>query len=99
MLFAPTVQHAKEILDSLPPDNSRMIGGEVNMAKVEREKLINDFKQQRFKYIVSVGTLTTGFDAPHVDTIAVLRATESASLFSTDNRTGLRLHPPTKLIA
>ena len=67
MLFAATVQHAKEILDSLPPDNSRMIGGEVNMKKAEREKLINDFKAQKFKYIVSVGTLTTGFDAPHVD--------------------------------
>ena len=93
MLFASTVQHAKEILDSLPPDNSRMIGGEVNMAKVERETLINDFKQQRFKYIVSVGTLTTGFDAPHVDTIAVLRATESASLFQQIIGRGLRLHP------
>ena len=51
------------------------------MKKAERETLINDFKQQRFKYIVSVGTLTTGFDAPHVDVVAVLRATESASLF------------------
>ena len=37
MLFAATVQHAKEILDSLPPQNSRMIGGDVNMKKAERE--------------------------------------------------------------
>jgi len=93
MLFASTVKHAQEILDSLPPDNSRMIGGEVNMAKAEREKLINDFKQQRFKYIVSVGTLTTGFDAPHVDVVAILRATESASLFQQIIGRGLRLHP------
>lgn len=93
MLFASTVKHAQEILDSLPPDNSRMIGGDVNMAKAEREKLINDFKQQRFKYIVSVGTLTTGFDAPHVDVVAILRATESASLFQQIIGRGLRLHP------
>ena len=92
MLFAATVQHAKEILDSLPPHNSRMIGGEVNMKKAERETLINDFKQQRFKYIVSVGTLTTGFDAPHVDVVAVLRATESASLFQQIIGRGLRLY-------
>jgi len=91
MLFASTVKHAQEILDSLPPDNSRMIGGDVNMAKAEREKLINDFKQQRFKYIVSVGTLTTGFDAPHVDLVAILRATESASLFQQIIGRGLRL--------
>lgn len=91
MLFASTVQHAKEILESLPPGISRMIGGDVNMTKSEREKLITDFKQQRFKYIVSVGTLTTGFDAPHVDLIAILRATESASLLQQIIGRGLRL--------
>jgi len=91
MLFASTVQHAREILDSLPPITSRMIGGDVNMAKADREKLINDFKAMRFKHLVSVGTLTTGFDAPHVDVVAILRATESASLFQQIIGRGLRL--------
>jgi DNA repair protein RadD len=91
MLFAATVRHAQEIMGSLPPNNSMMLGGEVNMGKHEREKLIDDFKNQRFKYIVSVGTLTTGFDAPHVDVIAILRATESASLFQQIIGRGLRL--------
>jgi DNA repair protein RadD len=91
MLFAATVKHAQEILESLPPDNSMMLGGDINMDKQIRAKLINDFKAQKFKYIVSVGTLTTGFDAPHVDTIAVLRATESASLFQQIIGRGLRL--------
>jgi len=91
MLFASTVQHAREIMESLPPDNSRMIGGDVNMAKLDREKLVDDFKAMRFKYVVSVGTLTTGFDAPHVDVVAVLRATESAALFQQIIGRGLRL--------
>jgi len=92
MLFASTVRHAQEIMESLPPDNSMMLGGDVNMDKATREQLIDDFKQQRFKYIVSVGTLTTGFDAPHVDAIAVLRATESESLFQQIIGRGLRLY-------
>lgn len=91
MLFAATVKHAEEILESLPPHNSRMLGGEINMGKADREQLINDFKNQKFKYIVSVGTLTTGFDAPHVDLVAILRATESASLFQQIIGRGLRL--------
>jgi len=91
MLFASTVRHAQEIMESLPPDNSMMLGGDVNMDKATREQLISNFKQQRFKYIVSVGTLTTGFDAPHVDAIAVLRATESESLFQQIIGRGLRL--------
>lgn len=91
MLFAATVHHAKEILASLPPDQSMMLGGDINMKKPEREKLINDFKAIKYKYIVSVATLTTGFDAPHVDLIAVLRATESKGLFQQIIGRGLRL--------
>lgn len=92
MLFAATVQHAKEIMASLPPDNSRMIGGDINMQKGEREKLIDDFKAQRFKYIVSVATLLVGFDAPHVDVVAILRKTESPGLFQQAIGRGLRLY-------
>lgn len=91
MLFASTVRHAEEIMESLPPDNSMMLGGDINMDKATRANLISDFKEQNYKYIVSVGTLTTGFDAPHVDAIAVLRATESESLFQQIIGRGLRL--------
>ena len=94
MLFAATVQHAKEIMQSLPPDNSRMLGGDVNMQKACREKLIEDFKARKFKYLVSVATLTTGFDAPHVSLIAILRATESPGLFQQIIGRGLRLIDP-----
>src|SRR5690625_8013007 len=76
---------------SLPPDNSRMIGGDINSSKRLRQKLIDDFKARRFKYIVSVGMLTTGFDAPHVDVIAVLRTTESAGLVQQIISRGSRL--------
>src|SRR5690625_4290301 len=92
MLVAATVQHAKEIMASLTPQNSRMIGGDINTGKRERRKLVQDFKDQRFKYIVSVGMLTTGFDAPHVDLIAVLRKTESPGLFQQIIGRGCRLY-------
>lgn len=93
MIFAATVQHAKEIMESLPPELSRMIGGDVNMRRAERKEMIDDFKAQRFKYIVSVGTLTTGFDAPHVDVVAIMRATESPGLLQQIIGRGLRLYP------
>src|SRR5690625_7064639 len=77
MLFAATVNHAKEIMASLPPHSSRMIGGDINSSKTLRKALIDDFKAQKFKYLVSVGMLTTGFDAPHAAVITVIRKTES----------------------
>ncbi len=92
MIFAATVNHAKEIMASLPPQNSRMIGGDINSAKRDRERLIADFKEQRFKYLVSIGMLSVGFDAPHVDVVAVLRKTESPGLFQQIIGRGCRLY-------
>jgi len=89
MFFAATIQHANEVLQSLPEGNSFLITGKTK--KADREKIINDFKQQKFKYLVNVSVLTTGFDAPHVDVVAVLRATESPSLFQQIIGRGLRL--------
>jgi DNA repair protein RadD len=93
MLFAATVDHAKEILESLPKNQSRMLGGDVNMNHKDRQEVTQDFKAIRYKYLVSIGTLTTGFDATHVDVIGVLRATESPGLFQQIIGRGLRLHP------
>jgi DNA repair protein RadD len=59
----------------------------------ERDALINAFKEQQFRYLVNVSVLTTGFDAPHVDLIAILRPTESVSLYQQIVGRGLRLAP------
>lgn len=88
MIFAATRQHASEIMESLPPDNSRMITGETKA----RDKIITDFKARRFKYLVSIGTLTRGFDASHVDVVAIMRATESVALLQQIIGRGLRLN-------
>lgn len=90
MIFAATVQHAKEVMASLHPDNAQLVTGET--PKGERDKIIRDFKARRFLYLCSVGTLTTGFDAPNVSHIAILRATESVSLLQQIFGRGMRLY-------
>lgn len=92
MIFAATVQHAKEIMESLPESNARMIAGDVGTGKEDREQAVNDFKARKFKYLVNVSIFTTGFDATHVDVIAILRATESPGLLQQIIGRGLRLH-------
>lgn len=89
MFFAATIQHADEIIASLPPEFSSMVTGET--PKKERESILKRFKNKRIKYIVNVAVLTTGFDAPHVDVIALLRATDSVSLLQQIIGRGLRL--------
>ena len=89
MIFASTVDHAKEIMGYLPDEEAALIIGDTTGK--ERDRLIDEFKQQRFKYLVNVSVLTTGFDAPHVDLIAILRPTESVSLYQQIVGRGLRL--------
>lgn len=91
MIFSSTVKHAHEILESLPESEARIVIGDTDEA--QRDEIIKDFKDKKFKYLVNVSVLTTGFDAPHVDVIAILRPTESVSLYQQIIGRGLRLDP------
>jgi DNA repair protein RadD len=87
MIFAATVQHAEECMASLPPGLSAIVTGKTK----NREVILNRFKARKIKYLVNVAVLTTGFDAPHVDVIALLRATESVALLQQIIGRGLRI--------
>lgn len=89
MIFSSTVKHAQEIIGCLPEGEARLVIGETEDS--ERNQIIEDFKARKFKYLVNVSVLTTGFDAPHVDVIALLRPTESVSLYQQIIGRGLRL--------
>lgn len=95
MIFAATVEHAREIHGLLPNGRAALVSAETPPA--ERDALIEAFKQQRLRYLVNVAVLTTGFDAPHVDLIAILRPTESVSLYQQIVGRGLRLAPDKRI--
>ncbi|MEC8427147.1 MAG: DEAD/DEAH box helicase [Pseudomonadota bacterium] len=90
MIFAATVAHAREIEGYLPEQETALITGDTHLK--ERDFLIQQFKQGELKYLVNVSVLTTGFDAPHVDFIAILRPTQSVSLYQQIVGRGLRLY-------
>ncbi|OMO30744.1 ATP-dependent helicase [Vibrio sp. 10N.222.47.A9] len=94
MIFAATVRHAQEILGLLPEGESSIVLGDT--PTLERDQIISDFKERKIKFLVNVSVLTTGFDAPHVDLIAILRPTESISLYQQIVGRGLRLSPGKK---
>ncbi|WP_114633272.1 DEAD/DEAH box helicase [Vibrio splendidus] len=94
MVFAATVRHAQEILSLLPESESSIVIGDT--PTLERDQIISDFKERKIKFLVNVSVLTTGFDAPHVDLIAILRPTESISLYQQIVGRGLRLSPGKK---
>jgi DNA repair protein RadD len=91
MIFSSSVKHAEEILSFLPCGEAELVLGDTEIET--RDKIVEDFKNKKFKYLVNVSVLTTGFDAPHVDVIAIMRPTESNSLYQQIVGRGLRLEP------
>ncbi|MGL5947648.1 MAG: DEAD/DEAH box helicase [Aeromonas sp.] len=93
MVFAATVEHAREVCTRLREGGgaAALITGDTPQA--ERDRLISAFKARQIKFIVNVAVLTTGFDAPHVDMIVLLRPTQSVALYQQMVGRGLRLSP------
>jgi DNA repair protein RadD len=89
LIFTASVRHAAEILAILPKGQAAMVVGSTEAE--QRDHIVQSFKNQQIKYLVNVSVLTTGFDAPHVDLIAILRPTESVSLYQQIVGRGLRL--------
>jgi len=87
LIYAATIQHAEEVLASLPPDLSAMVASTLGNVK----EVLARLRARAIKYVVNVGQLTVGVDVPHIDTIAVLRKTESIRLLQQIIGRGLRL--------
>lgn len=93
LIFAATVRHAREVLGLLLQQGQQAELLTANTTDTERDQLITAFKARQLKILVNVSVLTTGFDAPHVDLIAILRPTASVSLFQQMVGRGLRSAP------
>ena len=81
LLFCVGVNHAHHMADVLKAHNipAACITGDT--PKAERERLIAMFKAGELRALTNANVLTTGFDYPDIDLIAMLRPTMSASLY------------------
>jgi DNA repair protein RadD len=81
IVFCAGVEHASQVMDQLRSMGVAVacITGETPAH--ERDRTIKAFKAGQLRCLTSVGVLTTGFDAPHVDLIALLRPTLSTGLY------------------
>lgn len=93
LIFAAGVKHALHIQRVLEEMGHRcgFVCGDT--LPFERTQTLADFKAGTLKYLVNVNVLTTGFDAPNIDCVALLRPTNSPGLYYQMVGRGFRLHP------
>jgi len=93
LLFAIDIKHAEHVTRELNKNN--ISTGCVHSKKKNRDKVIQRFKNNEYQALVSVAVLTTGFDAPDVDLIGLIRPTASPVLHVQIIGRGLRPSPET----
>lgn len=93
LLFCAGVKHAEHVLASLQLRGHRteLVTGETPIP--ERDAIISRFKAGELRALVNVAVLTTGFDAPDIDAVIMMRATKSPGLYYQMVGRGLRPHP------
>jgi DNA repair protein RadD len=94
LIFASGVkhgQHVAEVLQKRYLAECGFISGET--LPFERDELIERFRSGGLKYLCNVNVLTTGFDAPNIDCVALMRPTLSPGLYYQMVGRGFRLHP------
>ena len=108
LIFCSSVKHAKsvfECLRSCTEERCELVTGETKSE--ERGKILQLFsgggqvnllgeKEKPVKYLLNVDVLTTGFDAPNIDFIVLLRPTASPGLYYQMVGRGFRIHESKK---
>lgn len=92
LVFAAGVDHAHNIANELNANGvpACVVTGDMG---AERDQNIRDYKAGKYKALVNVGVLTTGFDFPKIDLIIMLRPTTSPVLWVQALGRGVRIHP------
>lgn len=93
IVFCVNVAHAQAVLEALRAlgETAALVHGGTPTA--ERDRLIEDYQVGAIRWMVNVNVLSEGFDAPHIDCVAMLRPTKSPGLYYQQVGRGFRLHP------
>lgn len=93
IVFCVNVAHAEAVQAALQARGiaAGLVHGGTPAA--ERDEQLAAFQTGRLRALVNVNVLSEGFDAPHIDCVAMLRPTKSPGLYYQQVGRGFRLHP------
>jgi len=92
LIFAIDIDHADSICEEINKHGIKTVSLH-SRSTTNRHEITDLFKTQGVRCLVSVGMVTTGFDAPNIDLIGMLRPTKSPVLHVQMIGRGLRVAP------
>lgn len=93
LFFCAGVSHAEHVAEALRERgvNAATVTGDTPAD--ERDEILRAFKAGELRAVTNANVLTTGFDAPNIDLLVLLRPTTSPGLYVQIMGRGMRLHP------
>ena len=90
--FCVSVAHARYMAERFTEASIPAVSMDGGTPPDERRRLLAQLRDRAVNVVFAVDVLTEGVDVPEVDTIMLLRPTESATVFLQQVGRGLRLH-------
>lgn len=95
IIYSPTVDYSKKLESQINEHFNARISAEFNGTTPQplRDKIIDDFKNNRTKILINVDLIGEGFNVPSCDCVFLLRATQSLTLYIQQAGRALRSDP------
>ncbi len=81
IVFAVNRAHCTKIVEKFNSSGFPAKAIDTYTSTDERRKIVDDFRNNKFKILCNVNIFTEGFDCPDVDTVQLARPTKSLTLF------------------
>lgn len=91
LFFCAGVDHAQDVCALLSAEGIKSACVTGDTPKAERDRILLDYKAGKIRALTNANVLTTGFDYPGIDLIAMLRPTLSPGLYVQMAGRGLRV--------
>jgi len=91
--FCVSVEHAHFMAERFNAAGIPSAALSANSSPMDRDDVLNRFRRGELNAVFSVDLLNEGLDIPEVDTVLLLRPTESVTVFLQQIGRGLRLSP------
>lgn len=95
IIYSPTVDYSKKLEAQINEHFNARVSAEFNgkTPQLERDQIINDFKNDKIKILINVDLIGEGFNVPSCDCVFLLRATQSLTLYIQQAGRALRSDP------
>lgn len=98
VVYCCSVKHSQKTAEIFNDAGIKAVHFDGSTPKNERKKIVDDFRNGKFKVLVNCDLISMGFDMPDIGCVMMLRPSQSNSLYIQQSGRALRYKPNKKAV-